>query len=121
MDKKSLQECVKDEIRNSRGQYPNGVLGVVSSYDRYTNTATVIASRPDSDEVDEVMNKVPCPVLLGIQSSAPEPGRPCFVVFKGGNRTQPLITHFYNHQYDKFDYQRQTTARVALPSYLLNL
>lgn len=121
MDKKKLKECIQTEINVNRTQYPNGVLGVVSSYDRYRNTASVIISKPDSDEIDEILNNVACPVLLGIQSVAPTPGRPCYVVFKGGNRSQPLITHFYNHRYDQFDYGKQTAADIALPNFLLNL
>ncbi len=121
MDKKNIEECVKGLVQSDRTQHPSGVLGVVASFDRYTNTATVIVSASDSDVVEEILYKVPCPVLLGVQSVAPEPGRPCYVAFKGGNKNQALITHFYNHMYDETDYGRQTQADVALPSYLLNL
>jgi len=121
MDKKSIEECVKSKVYSDRVQHPSGVLGVVASYDRYTNTATVMVSAADSDVVEEIMHKVPCPVLLGVQSVAPEPGRPCYVAFKGGNRNQALITHFYNHMYDEIDYSRQNKADVSLPSYLLNI
>ena len=121
MKEKDLKKCIKNEINTNRTQYPNGVLGVISAYDRYTNSATVIVSRPDTDEVDEILNKVPCPVLLGIQSVAPEPGLPCYVVYKVGNRSQPLITHFYNHNYNLYNYGPQTQANVALPNFLLNI
>lgn len=121
MDKKSIKDCVQQELSNNRNQYPTGVFGVISAYDRYTNTATVITSRPDSDEIDEILNKVPCPVLLGVQTVAPSPGLPCYVIFKGGNRSQPLVSHFWNHRYDEYNYGPQTKADVALPSYLLNL
>ena len=114
-DKAYLKQCINEQ----RQQYPNGALGVISSYDRYTNTATVIVSRPDTDEVEEIMHRVPCPVLLGVQAVAPEPGRPCFLVFKGGNRSQALITHYYNHRYDQADYDKQTRSHVGLPSYLI--
>lgn len=116
-----IAKKIHETISADRAQKPNGVLGVISSYDRYTHTATVIASRPDTDEVEEILQNVPCPVLLGVQAVAPEPGRPCYVVFKGGNRTQALITHYYNHRYDQYDYSRQTKADVAIPSYLLNI
>lgn len=121
MDKKYLKECIQNEIHSNRVQYPSMALGVVSSYDRYTNTATVIVSKPDTDEVDEILHKVPCPVLLGVQSVAPSPGMPCLVAYKGGNRHQPLITHFYNHRYDMYNYGPQNKADVAIPNFLLNL
>lgn len=121
MDKRAIEDCVKSHVQSDRAQHPSGVLGVVSSYDRYTNTATVMVSAADSDAIEEILYKVPCPVLLGVQSVAPEPGRPCYVAFKGGNRNQALITHFYNHLYDETDYSRQNKANIALPSYLLNI
>lgn len=121
MNKDEMKKCVQKELHHSRTQNPTGVLGVISAYDRYTNTASVITSQPDTDEIDEVMRNVPCPVLLGIQSVAPEPGRPCFVVFKNGNRTKPLISHYYNHNYDKYDYSKQNKTHIAFPSYLINL
>lgn len=120
MEDKNKIDCIRKEIRTEKAQYPNGALGVVTAYNRYDNTATVIISRPDTDEIDEVINKVPCPVLLGIQSVAPSPGRPCYVIFKGGNKTQPLISHFYNHRFGQYDYNLQSKSHVALPSYLLN-
>ena len=121
MKDKYISECVQTQIQKSRANSPSGVLGVIASYDRYENTATVIVSASDTDAVEEILYKVPCPVLLGIQSVAPDPGRPCYVVFKGGNRSQALITHFYNHNYSEYDYGRQTQADIAIPSYLLNI
>jgi hypothetical protein len=121
MKDKELNACVNEAILRDKAQKPLGVLGVISSYDRYTHTCTVIVSRPDTDEVEEILRNVPCPVLLGVQAVAPEPGRPCYVVYKGGNKSQALITHFYNHRYSEYDYSRQTRAEVAIPSYLLNI
>jgi hypothetical protein len=120
MNNLEIDKCINSAIRRDNAQRPSGVLGVVSSYDRYTNTATVIVSRQDTDEVEEILQKVPCPVLLGVQSVAPEPGRPCYVIYKGGNKTQALITHYYNHRYSDNDYNSQNRAHVAIPSYLLN-
>lgn len=120
MKDQDLKKCINSSIQGDRAQRPHGVLGVISSYDRYNNTATVIVSRPDTDEVEEILRNVPCPVLLGLQSVAPDPGRPCYVVYKNGNKSQALITHYYNHRYDHFDYSRQTRADIAIPSYLLN-
>jgi hypothetical protein len=120
MKDQDIKKCVKDSLQMDRAQRPNGVLGVISSYDRYTNTATVMVSKPDTDEIEEILPNVPCPVLLGVQSVAPEPGRPCYVVYKNGNKSQALITHYYNHRYDHYDYFKQARAEVLLPSYLLN-
>lgn len=107
-------------IDQSRMNYASGRIGIITSYDPYDNTASVTLSKEQSNEIDEIMTKVPCPVIVGVQSVAPSPGLPCWVVFKGGNETQPLIVSFFNHRYDQYNYNRQTRANVALPLYLTN-
>lgn len=95
--------------------------GFVTSYDATRNTARVIMSRPGSDQPGEIYNNVPCPVQLGIQGVAPEPGRPCWVVFKGGNFQYPIITHFFNYNYGEHDYGRSTRAGQVLPGFMMEM
>jgi len=114
-----IQSMIREAIHADRGQRPAGVFGVVSSYQRHTNTVTVVVTKSDTDEIDEVLNNVPCPVLLGIQSVAPTPGMPCYVLYKGGNRSQAVISHFYNHRYSDYNYGPQNETPTAIPSYLL--
>lgn len=95
-----------------------GSLGVIMSYDRYTNTATVAVTENDTDEIREILKNVPCPVTYGVQSVAPEPGKLCYIIFKNGNITSPLLLAIYNHRYEKFDYERQNKTTFNIPSYL---
>jgi hypothetical protein len=101
--------------------YVQGRYGVVTSYNSVSHTVTVIISGPSSETADEILTNVPCPVILGIQSVAPEPGRPCWVMFKDGKIGSPLITHFYNHQYVTYDYPKQSKAPIGIPNYFLEL
>lgn len=105
-------------IDQSRLNYATGRIGIITSYDPYDNTASVALSKEQSNEIEEIMTKVPCPVILGVQSVAPSPGLPCWVMFKDGKKTQPLIVSFFNHRYDQYNYSSQTRANVALPLYL---
>ncbi len=120
MNQKTTQH-IKQEIANNNTQIRSGTLGVISSYDDMHNTATVIITKPQSDEVDEILTNVMCPRTLGIQTVAPMPGIQCWVVFKDNNVTQPLITHFFNHRYFQYDYAKQTKTMTSLPSYLIGL
>lgn len=119
MNKKEIDECIADRISADRFQHPGGLLGVIVSYSRYDNTATVAVSKPDSDEIEDILHKVPCPVLLGVQSVAPTPGTPCYVALKGGNKRQALVTHYYNHNYSRYNYSKQNHTDSLIPSYLL--
>lgn len=96
-----------------------GSVGVIITYDKYSNTATVLVSKPETDEADEILHNVPCPTFIGVQMAAPEPGRPCYVLFKNGMVTQPLISHFYNHRYLENDLNRQSPSHMNLPTYML--
>ena len=97
-----------------------GSLGVVIDYDRYTNTCTVAITEGDTNNITEILQNVVCPTQIGVQSAAPEPGRLCWVSFKNGNLTQPLIVNFYNHRYEQNDYDMQTQTPFSIPSYLMD-
>src|SRR5687768_10273233 len=106
---------VTDSINASKQTSMSGSLGVIISYDRNNNTATVAITQSDSDEIREILNNVPCPVVMGVQTVAPEPGRLCWLNFKNGNITSPMVIHYYNHRYQQFDYERQYRTGFDLP------
>jgi hypothetical protein len=99
----------------------SGRLGVVMSYDETTNTATVVITKEQTDEIDQVLTKVMCPRTLGLQTVAPNQGLQCWVTLKDNNITQPLITHFFNHRYNQYDYGKQVKSMNMTPSYLLGM
>jgi hypothetical protein len=121
MINRQIQQHVQSAITEKRYQAVTGRLGVVISYDKYDNTATVAVTSEHTDEIDDILTKVMCPVVLGVQTVAPSPGLQCWVVFKDNNISQPLISHFYNHRYSQYDYPKQTPATNNIPSYLLGL
>lgn len=111
----------RDYLIRQRENNP-GNFGIVQTYDPATNTATVLMSAPDSDELGDLITNVPCPVTLGIQNVAPEPGRPCWVVFKGAqNDRKAMISHYFNHQFEKFDHPKLYNARSSIPRYSLGI
>ncbi len=97
-----------------------GSLGVIMSYDKHMNTASVAITESDSNIITDILRNVPCPVQLGVQSVCPEPGRSCWVSFKNGSLNQPVIINYYNHNYESYDYNKQNRAAVSIPSHLLD-
>jgi hypothetical protein len=118
---KNIQKYVEDSHFNKQLQRMSGRVGVVSSYDPRQNTATVLISKEQTDEIEEVLTDVHCPRTLGVQEVAPGPGLLCWVAFKDNNITQPLITHFFNHRYEQFDYDKHNSTPDVMPNYLLGL
>lgn len=95
--------------------------GVIISYDRRTNLATVLLTGPSSDQTGDMVRDVPCPVYMGFQLAAPEPGRPCWVDFRGKEDSGPVITHYFNHNYSKYDMDRSSRADTGVPQFMLHM
>jgi hypothetical protein len=95
----------------------HGREGVVVSYNSFKNTATVVLALPKTQEIGPIHENVPCPTNVGVIGVAPEPGRGCWVQFKDDNERNPIITHFYNPHYSKYDYPAQTPAKSMVPRY----
>lgn len=121
MSTKQINSTIQQQIDTKSYSRTGMRIGVVASYNAFTNTATVLLSEADTDSIDEVLTDVPCPTSMGVQNVAPEPGRMCVVVFKNGAVTQPLIVSFFNHSYRSFDYVRQNRAGYTIPSYLMSM
>jgi len=102
-------------------QQAQGGYGIVLHYDPEENAATVLLSRPGSDQPGEIFSSVPCPVTNGVQVVSPEIGRPCWVEFKGNTQTNPMITHFFNHSYHTNDYARQYYADNDTPRFMMEM
>ena len=113
-----FESHLEDKIKRDAGQKVTDRQGVILSYNPLKNTATVALSGQDSDRITDIIKNVPCPTYNGIQLSAPEAGRHCFVTFKGGRESQPLITHFYNHDFERYDRDKVTKSVSDIPKYL---
>lgn len=95
----------------------SGREGVVMAYNEFKNTASVLMSLPKSEGFGAILEDVPCPTIMGVQTVAPEPGRMCWVAFKDSNERKPIITHYYNHAYFKYDYGIQRNANNLVPNF----
>lgn len=112
-----FEQYVRQTVDDHAHTKPQDRHGIVMAYDPYANTATVMLSARGSDVIGELHKNVPCPTNIGLQMAAPEPGRPCWVVFEGNNERNPVITHFYNHDYFRYDMKRQTIAKTGTPRF----
>lgn len=95
--------------------------GIVMEFNEEENTATVLMAYPGSDMPGEFYKNVPCPTSSGIQTVAPEVGRPCWIAFKDGLQSSPVITHFFHHSFGDMEYDKQYTAENNVPRFMLEL
>lgn len=120
LDRIKNQEKLQDTLlKDKYHKYNGGTFGTIVGYDINTNTATVVIEKQETNHIDQILYGVPCPTYIGVQMVAPEPGRPCWVVFKNGDVSVPLVTHYYNHMYHTYDHKKQTSTDSTIPSFLL--
>lgn len=114
---------IKDVINHEKNVQTRDTLGIISSYNRATNTATVLALDPASDTIAGIYEKVPCPVFPGIQMSAPRPGRACWLNFRGSGTTdsRPFIVAYYSHDFVRKDYNNAYQSRTGILQYNLTM
>jgi hypothetical protein len=120
MNPKARQE-VQDAVAPGMMSQAQPGWGIVLWYDATRNCATVLMSQPGSDRPGEIYSNVPCPVQVGLQTVAPEPGRSCWVNFKFGNSHFPIVTSFFNYNYSNIDYPRATHAKSATPRFMMDM
>lgn len=114
-----FDKYVNDSIVRQNNFVPKSQAGVVLSYNPSKHSATVMLTGPTGQEIGMILKHVPCPVQLGVQGVAPEPGRPCWVDFQGQDDSMPIITHYYNPRYEQFDHQRQNLSKNGIPRFTL--
>lgn len=116
-----VEKQVRSAIGNSTNTRSIGHLGMVVGYDRYSNTANVMLSKPSSVEPGEVLTGLPCPYVPGVQYVAPEHGRLCWVEFSGDANEMAVITHFFSSSYLSTDYTKQSNAVSSIPKFVLEM
>jgi len=124
MENKNLTNQIQEGISQARINQATPGYGLVMYYDAHDNTATVLMAQPGSDRPGEFYTGVPCPSYLGIQSVAPEQGRPCWVEFRDGMQSSPIITHFFHRPTDEeenLEYASQFIAENHIPRFMLEM
>lgn len=96
-------------------------LGIVLQYNSETHQATVVTARPGSQQVGEAFHNVPCPQTNGVQTVAPEPGRPCWLGFPNGTKNSPVIISYFNPSYRENDYRTQNYAVNDTPRFMMEM
>lgn len=122
MQHPKFTEKIKDSILTpamQQGLKPS--YGIVLGYESANNTCSILTVNPGSDQMGEVYQNVPAPMNLGVQTVAPKAGIMCWLAYKDGNTSAPMITHFYNLRYEEFNKRKQSFAATKTPRYLLDM
>lgn len=114
-----FEDKLKDRVLTPEGlKQRQPAMGVVVGYDEKTHTATVMASRPDSDQVGQIFQGVPCPIVPGVQQTAPAPGSLCWLLWRTPTTPAPMISHFFNNDFYDAEHQSQYSVKNDIPRFL---
>ena len=116
-----VRSQIESQLHAIQNNQTTGCQGVILQYFNERNSATVLLSRQNSNLPGEVLNSVPCPYIPGLQYAAPEPGRMCWVEFRGDNHNTPVITHFFNSNFQNVDYEAHSDSRTNIPKFMIDM
>lgn len=71
MNYPKFDQKINEQIQTSRMQQAKNRVGTVASYDKNTNTATVILESQYSDMIGNVVSDVICPMIYRNTNSIP--------------------------------------------------
>lgn len=92
--------------------------GVVMQFDKSTNMATVILDDPYSTQIGNIVSKVPCPSVMGIQNVSPQPGTRCLVGFRDENENHAYIISFFEEDNMSSNFLHNYAVNTGIPKYL---
>jgi hypothetical protein len=113
-----FDQKINDQITSNRLQQTRNRPATIASYDRSSNSATVIMDERHSGTVGDIVTKVPCPFTYGIQTVAPHVGQRCLVAFRNDSERDPYIVSFFNEEYDTIKTIKNHKVDTGIPKFL---
>lgn len=109
---------IQNQIDQSKMKQGKGRPGVIMSYSMKDNTASIVLDDQMSTQTGNIMHNVPCPVTVGVQSVAPEPGTRCFVQFRDDNESNGYVAFYFDQPEISSSYDRNYTVNTGIPKYM---
>jgi hypothetical protein len=94
-------------------------FGIIVSFDKYTNTAKIILEDVNSELLGSVLNKVPCPAISGIQTTAPRIGTRCVVGFRSSQESNPYVVAYVNDNLGTNFYSKNYSVTTGIPRFMI--
>jgi hypothetical protein len=114
-----FDQKINDQITAKKFEQTRTRPGVVISYDKSTNTATVLLDEKYAGTVGDIVNNVPCPFNYGIQTVAPHGGLRCLVGFRSDSERDPYILTFFMDPYDTAKNMNNSVSDTGIPKFMV--
>lgn len=114
-----FDEKLNQHINNLKFQQTKTRPGTIMSYDRLTNTATILLDEKYAGTIGDIIAKVPCPFSYGVQSVAPHAGTRCIVGFRNDSERDPYIVTIYNESLDSTKLIINQSVNTGIPKFMV--
>jgi hypothetical protein len=109
---------IQSRIDASRMRQSKTRPGVIMKFDVTTNTADVILDDAYSGQLGNIISKVPCPMNVGIQTVAPEPGTRCLIGFRDDNENNAYVISYFEEPNLNSNYMYNYSVDSGIPKFL---
>lgn len=113
-----FENKIQNQIDQSKMRQARGRPGIIMAYDIRTNSASILVDDQMSGQIGNIMHDVPCPVSVGIQMVAPEPGTRCYVQFRDDNEGSAYVAFYFDQHQVSSSYSRNYTVNTGIPKYM---
>lgn len=115
-----FDQKIQDQINSTTLKQSKTRPGTIATYDRMSNTATIILEEQVSEAMGNVVRNVPCPVIRGIQSVSPVMGTRCLVAFRDNNEANPYVVNYFEDTNINPTYYSNYTVNTGIPRFLVD-
>lgn len=113
-----FENKIQNQIDQSKMRQARGRPGIIMAYDIRTNSASILVDDQMSGQIGNIMHDVPCPVNVGVQTVAPEPGTRCYVQFRDDNEGSAYVAFYFDQHQVSSSYSRNYTINTGIPKYM---
>ena len=113
---KKIQEQIHNTIIKQSKTRP----GMITNYDKVSNTAVVVLEEQVSEAMGNILRNVPCPVHRGVQTVSPVAGTRCLVAFRDNNESNPYIVNYFEDTNLNKSYFSNYIVNTGVPRFMVD-
>jgi hypothetical protein len=109
---------IQNQIDQSRMRQSKTRPGVVMQFNKKMNTAMVVLDDQLSGQIGNIINDVPCPAVMGVQTVSPDAGTRCLIGFRDDNENHPYIISYFNDFGSTSGKLNNYVVNTGIPKYM---
>lgn len=114
-----FDQKINQQINDLKFQQTKTRPATIMTYNKSTNTATVLLDEKYAGTIGDIVPNVPCPFTYGVQGVAPHAGTRCIVGFRNDSERDPYIVTIYNESLDSTKLIINQSVNTGIPKFMV--